>query len=229
MTTSSLHTIFVVLGLPQTPEALITRMNAILQAMTANKIAFPSPPVALATAQSHVDALVVAQAAMKTRATGTKQVRDDALKLVVEDANQLHGYVQLLCNASPTQASTIAADAAMTLRKSGVRAKHDLTVKQGISGTVKAVAGNVKGAKAHEWQCSTDGGKTWSTLPPDDQGKHHDHRVSDRDRGDGETPQHREGRTRRLVRSGDDVGELTTRVKNGEGPAMGPPLLSLLR
>jgi hypothetical protein len=161
-----LNTIVVVLGLPRTVAALIIRMNVILEAIAADKVTFPSPPVAIATVVAHVAALSSAESATKTRAAGTKQARDAARKLVIEDANQLHGYVQQLANASPEQAGAIAAAAAMTLRKTGAHPKSDLSVKQGVSGTVHIVAKSVKGARSHEWQYSVDGGKSWvSALP----------------------------------------------------------------
>jgi hypothetical protein len=163
---SIVHSIIVVLGLPRAVAALIIRMNAILEAMTVAKLTFTTPPVAIATVSAHVAALSSAESATKTRAAGTKQARDAARKLVVEDANQLHAYVQQLANASPTEAATIAAAAAMTLRKAGAHPKSDLAVKQGVSGTVHVVAKSVKGARSHEWQYSVDGGKSWVSATP---------------------------------------------------------------
>jgi hypothetical protein len=156
-----LKTIIVVLGLPRPTAKVIIRVTNILAAMVANKTTFVSPPVPFATAEAHVAALVSAEAAAKTRTIGTVQLRDDALKLVVEDAHQLHTYVQQLANASPTQAANIAADAAMSLRKVTARATHDLTVKQAVPGAIHVAAGNVKGARSHEWEYSLDGGKSW--------------------------------------------------------------------
>jgi hypothetical protein len=156
-----LKTISVVLGLPRPVAKVIIRVTNILDTMVVNKTTFVSPPVALATAQAHVAALVSAEAAAKTKAIGTVQTRDDALKLVVEDAHQLHAYVQQLCNANPAQAANIAAAAAMSLRKRPVRATHDLLVTQAVSGAIHVVAGNVKGARSHEWEYSLDGGKSW--------------------------------------------------------------------
>jgi hypothetical protein len=161
-----LNTVYVVLGLPRSVPAVIIRVNAILAAMTANKATFPSPPIAFATVTTHADALSAAESATKTKAIGTIQTRDDALKLVIADANQLHGYVQQLANASPAQAANIVVDAAMTLRKTGAHPKADLTVKQTVSGTVHVVARSVIGAKSHEWQYSLDGGKTWTSASP---------------------------------------------------------------
>jgi len=166
MAKTIVRTILIVLGLPRPVATLIVRMGAIIDALTTNKGTFPSPPIALALVSAHVAALSVAESATKTRTVGTIQTRDDARKQVVADAGLLHAYVQQLANASPDQAESIAADAAMTVRKSGTHRKSDLTVKQTVAATVKAVAANVKGARSHEWQVSTDGGKTWTSVPP---------------------------------------------------------------
>jgi hypothetical protein len=159
--------IVIVLGLPKNgAHALIERMNAILAAMLAHTGLFTAPPVALSVVQTHVTALETAQTATKSRAPGSIATRDAAIKVVREDAKQLHGYVQQLANANPTEAANIAADAAMTVRKLAAHVKHDLTVKQGVSGTIHVMAKSVKGARSHEWQYSSDGGKTWTNAPP---------------------------------------------------------------
>jgi hypothetical protein len=159
--------IVVVLGLPRPVATTIIRVTNILAAMVANKTTFVSPPIALVTVQGHVAALVSAEADTKTKAKDTYPIRDAALKLVVEDARQLHGYVQQLANANPVNAESIASEAAMTLRKPMVRPVHDLTVKQAVSGAIHVAAGNVvKGTRAHEWETSLDGGKSWTAAPP---------------------------------------------------------------
>jgi hypothetical protein len=158
------QTILVVLGLPKTVAAILIRVKAILDAMTANKTTFTAPPVALATAQAHLDALASAEAAFKSK-TGSKVARDAALQLVVEDAKQLHAYVQQLANATPSQAALIAQQAAMALFKKVPKTKADLSVKQTVSGILRVVAKGLKGAKAHDWEYSTDGGKTWTAAP----------------------------------------------------------------
>jgi hypothetical protein len=59
----------------------------------------------------------------------------------------------------------------MRLRKVGVRSKNPITVKQGPSGSVHVSGTTVKGATAHEWQYSADGGKTWTSVTPTSQAK----------------------------------------------------------
>jgi hypothetical protein len=168
---SNIQTIFVVLHLPiSTVSGLIARVNAILSAMAENAKIFPAPTPALAVAGSHVTALVAADSALKTHA-GTRADRDAQRKLVIEDAHQLHAYVQGLANANPAQADSIAQAASMSLRKTGSRNKSDLAIKQTVSGTVQLVAKSLKGARSHEWQYSVDGGKTWVSVDPTAQAK----------------------------------------------------------
>jgi hypothetical protein len=53
----------------------------------------------------------------------------------------------------------------LKLHQSPVRNKPPLAVKAGVSGSVQVVAKATKGAKANDWQMSTDGGKTWVDMP----------------------------------------------------------------
>jgi hypothetical protein len=60
----------------------------------------------------------------------------------------------------------------MDLRKTTSATKNDLNAKPGkLSGTlaVSARLGNVRAS--HDWQYSTDGGKTWISLPSSLQAK----------------------------------------------------------
>jgi hypothetical protein len=146
--------ILVVLGLPKNQgiAPLIVRVTSIVDAMDANTTTYPSPSPALTLVQGHLATLTGAETALKNR-LGTKAARDDARNVVIVDAHQLHTYVQSVVNQNPAQAETIAQRASMTLRKVGAKQKSDLAIKHVISGTV------------HDWQYSTDGGKTWTDAP----------------------------------------------------------------
>jgi hypothetical protein len=163
---TSLPLIVVILGVnPASVSSVVARGTAIVTAMGDAKTTFVLPPLAFATVTTHIGDLTAADTAFKNH-TGVRVARDSALKLVVEDLKQLHAYVQQLANASPAQAETIAVAAAMRLRKSANRHKSDLGVKLLSSGSVHVIAKRLKGARAHLWQFSTDGGKTWlDTLP----------------------------------------------------------------
>ena len=167
---TSLPMIMVVLGLStRTVAEVITRSTEIANAIAAASKMFPTPPVPIATVLSDISALSAAETNAIARTKGLITIRDAKLAVVIADCKQLHGYVQTQANANPTQAAEIAAAAAMTLRKAGARHKSDLAVKQTVSTTVKVTAKSVKGARSHEWQYSTDGGKTWIAAPPTSQ------------------------------------------------------------
>jgi hypothetical protein len=154
--------ITVVLGLPKSKAIAptIVRVTAIADAIAANKARFTSPTPPLTQVTSDLSTLTSAETAFKNR-LGTRAARDAALTTVISNARQLRVYVQQVVSSNPSQAETIAQNASMTLRKKGASSKSDLSVKQIVSGSVKVVAKAVKGAKAHDWQYSTDGGKTW--------------------------------------------------------------------
>ncbi len=165
MKKTNVSVVFVVLGLPTPVPALMSRATAIITAMSANPLTFKAPTPAFAVATSHVTGLGAAEAAYKAH-TGTLADRETQRKLVIEDCKQLHAYVTQLANASPSEASTIAANAAMTLRKAPVHHKSDLAISQEVSSIVKVVAKATQGGRSYEWQYSTDGGKTWVGVSP---------------------------------------------------------------
>jgi hypothetical protein len=159
-------TIVVVLGIEEnTPvSALIETSTTVVNAMTVNKATFSSPSPALSTVSAASTALANAQAAFKAH-TGTRAARDDARTALIQLMQQLRGYVQGVASVNLTQASTIAQDAAMRLRKTASHQKSDLSVKAVASGSVKVVAKALKGAKANDFEYSTDGSKTWIAVP----------------------------------------------------------------
>jgi hypothetical protein len=159
--------ILVVLGLPknQSIAPLIVRCSTITEAIGGNPKTFTTPNPPLAQVNGKISTLSSAETALKNH-TGTRTSRDGARVDLVGDMHALLGYVQGLVNASPTQAAEIAQAASMSLRKKGKPQKSDLAVKQTASGTVRVVAKALKGAKANDWQYSTDGGKTWLDVSP---------------------------------------------------------------
>jgi hypothetical protein len=159
-------TIVVVLGIKESTSvpALVETSNTVVNAMTANKATFSTPSPALTTVSAAITALANAQSAYKAH-TGTRAARDEAWQALMQLMQQLRGYVQAIASANPAQASTIADDAAMRLRKTPTHHKSDLSVKAIASGSVKVVAKALKGAAANDFEYSTDGGKTWIAVP----------------------------------------------------------------
>jgi hypothetical protein len=155
----------VTLDLSLKNDVLLTLAKAILAAMSANKATFPSPTPPMTQLSTDVDAFDTAQAATLTKTKGTAATRNAARAIVVTDLKQLKGYVQLVVDASPDHALTIAASANMTLRKPPAHTKSDIAAKPDVtSGSVKVTAKATKGAGSNEWQYSLDG-KTWVNAP----------------------------------------------------------------
>jgi hypothetical protein len=120
----------------------------------------------MAVLTSHIDDLSAKQAATETRTKGAAATRDTARKLVAVDLGSLKDYVGQVVNADPANAESIATEAGMAVRKAKNPAKPPLAAKSSSVGTVKLVAKAIKGGKSNEWQQSSDGGKTWTALPP---------------------------------------------------------------
>jgi hypothetical protein len=156
----------VALGLPRKVADLLLRAQGIHDAMAANSKTLPSPSPALAVLQTDISTLATKEAAAKTRTPGAVIDRDQALTVLRVDLNSERLYVESVVNANPASAAEIVADAGMSLFKVAAHSKPPLAVKAGAtSGTVKIVAKATQGAKANDWQMSTDGGKTWIDLP----------------------------------------------------------------
>jgi hypothetical protein len=162
---TNISAIQIVLNLPKAVPALIVRANNIHDNMAQNAKTFPSPAPTLPVFATDVANLTTAEAAVKNRTKGAATTRDLALKAVVVDIHQLAAYVEGLANADPDNAASIAQEAAMALRKTAVRTKPTLTTKQTSTGVVHVVAKAIDGARANNWQYSTDGGKTWVSAP----------------------------------------------------------------
>jgi hypothetical protein len=155
----------IVLALPVRVDALVTRATAIHDALAQNATAFPSPTPTLVVFAGHIADLASTQAGSKTRAHGSAALRDVARKVVIQDCNELAAYVQAIAALTPESAATVAGQAGMRLRKPQQPSKPPLAVKQTLSGVVRIVAKAIDGAQAYDWQISSDGGKTWVSLP----------------------------------------------------------------
>jgi hypothetical protein len=173
MATNNTPKVHVVLKKPRAVTGIISMAQAIEAAMSANATTFPSPTPTMTQFASDISALVAAESAARTRAKGAAQTRNAKLLVVVTDVNQERAYVEAVANANPGNAAAIVGSAGLELRKPSVRSKNDVNVKQSsTSGTVNVTAkvGSLK-RSSHEWEYSTDGGKTWVTTTPTTQAK----------------------------------------------------------
>jgi hypothetical protein len=157
--------VIVVLKLPRPVPQLIVHANGIVTAMMTNASSFPSPSPALSLVTAKIDTPSSAETIAKTRAAGAIASRNAALKVVVTDLANLRAYVQQIANTNVAQASVIATDASMQLRKVPSLNKPPLAAKAISTGTLSVVAKATKGGQANDWEYSIDGGKTWVAMP----------------------------------------------------------------
>ena len=156
----------VVLRKPKTALGILLLSKSVLEALTTNKAMFPSPNPPLASFSSDITTLDTAQTATQARTKGTVAARNTALATVEGDLAHLAAYVQTVVDATPGNAAEIASAAGLSLRKSTAHTKPDLSAKPDPkeSGAIE-VAAKVGGVRSsHDWQYSTDGGKTWTSV-----------------------------------------------------------------
>jgi len=166
MTKTNTNTIEVALGLPRKVADLLVYAQVIHDTMAANPKSLPSPSPALSVLQTDIDTATSKEAIAKTRVVGAVTDRNLAIKVLTLDLHNERAYVELVASADPANAAQIAEDAGMKLHKAAARNKPPLAVKAGAtSGSVRVVAKATQGAKANDWQMSSDGGKTWVDIP----------------------------------------------------------------
>jgi hypothetical protein len=166
--------IHVALHKPTTITGLISMVQAIEAATASASTTFPSPTPSMAQFISDIDALVAAENAAKTRVKGAVQTRDAKLAIVTTDLKQLVAYVETVANANPATAAAVINSAGMVVRKQPLRSKNDINFRKTAvtSGSVVVMARvGSRQRQSHEWEYSTDGGKTWLPLPPTTQAK----------------------------------------------------------
>lgn len=161
-----IHRFVVVLLLPTNVPALVKFAQAVVAALTNNAF-FPNPNPPLTTVSALITKLDAAQTAVKTRAQGTVQARNTVKAQLVQALHDIRAYVQSIANANPEQAEEMIASAALRSRKIPSRVKPALAIAPGsVAGAAKVGAKAAARRAAYEWQWSSDGGKTWTAVPP---------------------------------------------------------------
>jgi len=157
----------VVVHTPKTALGWLILSKAVYNGLSSNPGLFPKPNPPLTQLKTDIDALDSAETAAQTRAKGTAAARDAKVVVVHSDLMKVCAYVQDVVDAGdPATAANTAQAAGFGLRKSKTASKSELSAKPNktTSGSVDLVA-KVGGVKSsHEWQYSTDGGKTWSSA-----------------------------------------------------------------
>ena len=168
MTTNaqSTHHTIVCLKPPRKVSSLGAYAQQIVTAMTGNG-AFPTPAPPLSSVASALTAFQAAEAIALTRAKGAAEARNVKRVALLQLLEQLKAYVQTVVDAAVDDGAAIALGAGMAVRKTPVRPPRVFAAKPGaVTGTVKLVAAAAARRAAYTWQYSTDGGKTWISLPP---------------------------------------------------------------
>ena len=164
--------VYVIIRRPRTAVAFLSLAKAILEGVTNSKTTFPTPNPPLTQLTNDINAFDAAQTLALSRAKGAAQTRNAKMAIVATDLNVLRAYVQQVADADSSNALSIAHAAGMDLRKTATKNKNDLNAKPGkVSGSLTITA-RVAGVRAsHDWEYSTDGGKTWTAWPSSLQAK----------------------------------------------------------
>ena len=150
--------------LPRTHADLLVYAQHLVESMTGNAH-FPNPSPALPVVTAAIQAVNAAETTAQAHAEGTAAARDVALQTLVTYIHQLAGHVQSIADANPAQAVAIITSAGFGTHPHGVHATPDISAHMGPGGLVLLRAHAVAKRAAYEWQSSSDGGKTWTTLP----------------------------------------------------------------
>jgi hypothetical protein len=152
------------LKMPKQGSMLIGVARAIAQAMNGNK-AFPTPDPSVATLQTAISDLDVAENQAKTGLKSAFAARNQKRKALYLLLEQEKHYVQKIADADPDRAHEIIVSAGMSAMKVPIRTKRVFTARQTpVSGTVELFTARVATRAAYEWQYSADGGKTWQSV-----------------------------------------------------------------
>jgi len=161
-----IHHIIVVAKLPRSVDKLITKVYAILDAMTDNAW-FPNPSPALSDVRSKNDDLKNAQVLAKSKAPGSIQDRNVKKSIVVNAVYALRDYCQSICDAHPESAEAIAFSGLFGVKKVSGRPKRTFKVKRTTSGCVELSASLLGFHCAHEWGMSLNYNDpaSWYAIP----------------------------------------------------------------
>jgi hypothetical protein len=170
-TTTKTHRALASLKLPKPNPALITYAQGIVKGMTGNAY-FPAPSPTLAALTAAIADLQSAETLALTRAKGAATARNEKRAALVSLLQQERSYVQGIADGSPENGASIIQSAGLAVKKVPTHGPRVFAAKPGtVSGAVKLVAPAAAHRSSYEWEYSTDGGKTWVTMPPTLQAK----------------------------------------------------------
>jgi hypothetical protein len=167
MTTTSknVHRPTISLALPKAIPALIQYGQGIVKRMTGNPH-FPNPTPTLTAVVVAINELQIAESGAQARTKGAVVLRNEKRTALVGVLQQLRSYIQSIADEDATNAASIIESAGVAVRKTPTRHARVFAARQGhVSGVANVVAAVAGRRASYDWEYSTDGGKTWVTLP----------------------------------------------------------------
>ncbi|HEY1696053.1 MAG TPA: hypothetical protein VGG39_27990 [Polyangiaceae bacterium] len=151
--------------------ALVNFAQQVVKSMTNNPL-FPNPvPTLVAIAQAVTELQDAANAALG-RAKGAVATRNEKRTALVMLLQQLKSYVQSVADANVENGASIIESSGMALKKLAVHPPRVFAAKPGlVAGTATIIAPSAGQRASYDWQYSTDGGKTWVSMPSTVQAK----------------------------------------------------------
>jgi len=154
-----------VLRMPRRTAELFIYATTVLKQMSGN-VYFPNPYPPLADVRTAADDFQAAEVATLMWTKGTVSLRNAKRLVLVGLLERLITYVQSVADAMPEEGPAIIQSSGFSLRKTPALPQLGFHATRGsVSGSVKIVAPAAARRAAYDWECSTDGGKTWLTLP----------------------------------------------------------------
>ncbi|HEY1696981.1 MAG TPA: fibronectin type III domain-containing protein [Polyangiaceae bacterium] len=145
--------------------ALINFAQQVVKSMTGNP-SFLTPAPTLAVIAEAVTDLQNAENAALARAKGAVATRNEKRTALVMLLQQLKSYVQGVADANVENGASIILSSGMALKKVAVHPPRVFAATPGpVAGAAKIVAPSAAQRASYDWQYSTDGGKTWVTMP----------------------------------------------------------------
>jgi hypothetical protein len=166
MKTTNTHRSIVALAFPTRVAALISLAKAIVEGLTGNQ-SFPQPDPSIAQLNTAIADLEAAQTAVHARGPGAVATRNEKRAALVALLRQLKSYVQHVLDADQEHALALAQSVGMGIKRIVVRNRQVFSVQHGkVSGSVSIETPRAGQRVSYEWEYSSDGGKTWLTMPP---------------------------------------------------------------
>ena len=155
---------------PDTAAGWLAKGKAVGSATTSNASMFSAIASILGQLATDTASLDTAQSAAANRGKDAIQARNARWSIQKKDLRAVRAAVQGLCDAAPdaAHASAIAVAAGLGVKAKPAHIKAPFAGKALGNGVVKLIVKvpGKKGARVYyAWRMSTDGGKTWLSLP----------------------------------------------------------------